>query len=88
MAFMTTCCTDTSMDMILCMYSCLSAQFTAQPKISCNNRPNSDVLQCSPEKGSRKQFTAHPKISCNNPTNSDVLQCSPEKGSRKQFTAS
>ena len=47
-AFITTCCTDTSIDIILWMYSCLAAQFTAQPNISCSNLPNSDVLQFSP----------------------------------------
>lgn len=50
MAVMTTCCTDSSMAIILWIYSCFSLQFTAQPSISCNNRPSSVALICSPVK--------------------------------------
>lgn len=47
-AFMTTCCTDSSIDMILPMYSSLLAQLTAQPRISWRRRPNSHLLLRSP----------------------------------------
>ena len=41
MAFMTSCCTASSMFMIRRMYSCLSSQLTAQPSTSCSIRPSS-----------------------------------------------
>lgn len=58
---MTTCCTDSSIDMILPMYSSLLAQLTAQPRISWRRRPNSHLLLRSPLY-SHKQMS----ITCNN----------------------
>lgn len=57
-AFMTTCCTDSSIDMILPMYSSLLAQLTAQPRISWRRRPNSHLSFRSPLH-SHKQVTLH-----------------------------
>jgi len=48
MAVMTACCTLSSMAMMRCMYSCFSAQLTAQPRISCSSRPSSPWSWCSP----------------------------------------
>ena len=49
MAVMTTCWTDSSIAIILWIYSCFSEQFTAHPNINCRRRPSSPRLLCSPE---------------------------------------
>lgn len=48
-AVMTACCTDSSIDIILWIYSCFSVQLTAQPRISCKRRPSSPWSLLSPE---------------------------------------